>query len=627
MSFLSPLFLAGAVTAAIPIVLHLLKREPEARVKFAVVKLLRHAPVEYAKRKHLRELLLLALRVAALLLLTVAFARPFFASGAVLDSAGVTVVALDTSLSMSAPGVFALAKQLAQDAVNRAAAGDLVGVVTFAGDAHLASAPSGDRALARSAIDAAAPGFGSTRYRAALNQASAALDGRRGTIVVVTDLQESGWDAGDRALVPESARIEVADVGPPPANLAITSVRSVNSRVVATVRNAGPQPREAHVRLTVDDRPSGEGATAIGAGQSAEVVLPGARGTIASVAVDDRDGVQGDNVRYLVLDTSSRPAILVVTATGDLNREAFYVQHALAASGSGGAVFDLVGVGGAEMSGWDRSRIARHAAVLLLSTRGLERHGRELLMEYVREGGGLVVVAGPDLDPEVAADTLGKMATFVNPTEKSATVTSARVFAPADLRHPVFQTFGAGAASLALVKFDRIATINAPECQTLARFTTGEAGLVECEVGKGRALVVASDLGNAWNDFPRHSTFVPFLHEAVRYVSGSRPRPAEYLVGEMPIGVTDKPGVALVPPAAGGEPRRVAVNVDPAESDPGRLTVPEFQAAVTRLQDAARSEGFVKDRQQENRQHLWQYVLGFMLAALLVESIVAGRTA
>ena len=31
LSFLSPLFLAGVAAAAVPIVLHLLKREPEAR--------------------------------------------------------------------------------------------------------------------------------------------------------------------------------------------------------------------------------------------------------------------------------------------------------------------------------------------------------------------------------------------------------------------------------------------------------------------------------------------------------------------------------------------------------------------------------------------------------------------
>src|SRR5262244_553559 len=108
LSFLSPVFLAGAAAAAIPIVLHLLKREPETRVQFAAVKLLRKAPVEHTQRRHLRELILLALRIVALV-----------------------VLALDTSYSMSAPGRFERAKQLARDAVARAPAGDLVGVVTF----------------------------------------------------------------------------------------------------------------------------------------------------------------------------------------------------------------------------------------------------------------------------------------------------------------------------------------------------------------------------------------------------------------------------------------------------------------------------------------------------------------
>src|SRR3954451_10030952 len=97
LSFLAPMFLAGAAAAVVPIVLHLLKREPEARVKFAAVKLIKQAPVEYTDRRRLRELLLLAVRVVALLLLALAFARPFVASGAAVGTTGVTVVALDTS--------------------------------------------------------------------------------------------------------------------------------------------------------------------------------------------------------------------------------------------------------------------------------------------------------------------------------------------------------------------------------------------------------------------------------------------------------------------------------------------------------------------------------------------------
>ncbi len=49
----------------------------------------------------------------------------------------VTIVALDISYSMSAPGRFDRAKQLAKDAIARAPAGDRVGVVTFADAAEI----------------------------------------------------------------------------------------------------------------------------------------------------------------------------------------------------------------------------------------------------------------------------------------------------------------------------------------------------------------------------------------------------------------------------------------------------------------------------------------------------------
>ena len=270
-SFLSPLFLAGAAAAAVPLILHLLKREPEPRVKFAAVRLLKNAPVELTEKRRLRELLLLALRVAALVLLALAFARPFFASGAAIGSSGTTIVAIDTSYSLSAPGRIARARELARAAVARAPAGDRIGVLTFSDVADVVAKPSADRALALSAIDAASAGYGATRYRVGLNAAAHALDGMRGTIVVVTDLQESGWDVGDRAAVPESARIEIADIGPPPPNLAVTAVRLIGDRVVASVRSTDAHLRETRVRLTLDGRAAGATPVTVAANGSVEV--------------------------------------------------------------------------------------------------------------------------------------------------------------------------------------------------------------------------------------------------------------------------------------------------------------------------------------------------------------------
>ena len=624
MSFLSPLFLVGALAAALPVVLHLLRREPEVRVRFAAVHLLQHAPVERADRRRLRELLLLALRIAALVLLAVGFARPFFAGDAAGRSGGVTIVALDRSLSLTAPGQFERAKELARDAIGRATSADLVGVVTFADTAEASAAPSADRAVPIAAIEAATPGPGGTSYRAALAAASAALDGRRGTIVVVTDLQESGWDAGDRVSLPESARIEIVDVGAPPPNLALTAVRPSAGRLVAAVRNVGPQAREVRLQVRVDGRMAGEASATVGPGESTEVALPGARGGEAIISLDDPGGIQADNVRYLLLETAGRPGVLVVTTTGDAAREGFFLQHAIAASGPAGPVYQPAVVGGAQLAGWTRARLDAQSAVILLSTRTLDRRGRELLRAYVADGGGLLVAAGADIDGEVVADVLGSGISIASLTPPDGRqVRSGLSLAPVDSRHPVLAPFRGG-GSLGLVRFDRVRTLRGSSCQTLARFTSGDVALAECPVGSGRALVLASDLDNAWNDFPRHASYVPFVQEAVEYLAGDAPRAADYLVAGVPAGVPPVPGFATVTERP-GTTRRIAVNVDPAESNPGRLSPEEFLTAVTRLQAVARTGEPLRARQAEERQRIWQYVLGVMLAVMAFESVVARR--
>jgi hypothetical protein len=627
MAFLAPLFLVGAGAVAIPLILHLLKREPETRVKFAAVKLLKDAPVEYTDRRRIRELLLLAMRMTALVLLALAFARPFFRSKALAAPAGVTMVALDTSASLSAPGQFEKARRLAKDAIARAPSGDLVGVVTFADDAEVVAKPGSDRVLAAAAVDRAAVGFGATRYRAALSASTPPLAGRPGRIVVVTDLQESGWDAGDRVSVPEGTTIEVVDVGAPPPNLAVTAVRPMPDRVAATVHNADARPHDARVHLAIDNRNAGDATLSLGPNQSADVSIAGApKGSTAAVSVDDPTGSQADNVRYAVLDGASQPSVLVVTGTGDAARDAFYVQQALTAAGHAGPGYDAAAMSGAQLSTAGEGRLARYAAVLLLSTQGLERRGRETLASYVRGGGGIVVAAGPDLDGDVVADVLGSGSTLriVAPVDSK---TEPRGLAPMDVRHPVFEAFGANAASLALVKFRRAARISGSACQTLARFTTGDAALIECPAGDGRALAIASDLDNRWNDFPLHSTFVPFLHEAIAYVASARAHASEYLIADVPAGIPRRPGVVTLGSTGGAAGRRVAINVDPREADSARLSVEDFQSAVTRLKDSPASEQRIEARQQEDRQHVWQFLLVAMVLMLAAEGVVASRTA
>src|SRR4030095_9912460 len=135
LTFLSPLFLIGALAVAIPVVLHLFRRRNDPVVPFSAMRFLHQVPIEQARRRRLQDLLLLALRVAALLRRAIGSARPSLQSPTSASEAGVTVVAVDVSASMGDAARFARARTLAQQAIDNAPAGDQVAVLQFAGRA------------------------------------------------------------------------------------------------------------------------------------------------------------------------------------------------------------------------------------------------------------------------------------------------------------------------------------------------------------------------------------------------------------------------------------------------------------------------------------------------------------
>ena len=69
----------------------------------------------------------------------------------------------------------------------------------------------------------------------------------------------------------------------------------------------------------------------------------------------------------------------------------------------------------------------------------------------------------------------------------------------------------------------------------------------------------------------------------------------------------------------------VAVNVDPREFDPARMTAAEFRAGVARLNATAAQQAGADAREDEDSQRLWQYALLLMIASLAAEGIIGRR--
>lgn len=612
MSLLFPAFLLGALTVAIPLMLHLSRRDRAKRVAFSAVRFLKQAPPMQARRRRLRELLLLALRVTALLLLALAFARPFVDTAG-LSGRAVSVVALDTSYSMA--GRFEAARAAAREAIAQIPRGHAVGVVTFADRASVASEPSRDRDRALAAVNRATPGFGATRYRHAVERASELIGTSEGRIVVITDLQRVGWGESVGPAVSPEIVLTVRDVGAAEENLAVISVEVTGDGVVGVLANAGRSERRVSVRVRVDGEVVVERETMVAPGSSEirfDVTLP-TEGLLA-FEVDDPGGLPADDRRYRLLDLVSAIPVVVVadTSSGD----PFYLERALVV-GDAARLVDKRPLGSRELG----DGTLREAAVVVLLGVELDRATRQRLRTFVVEGGGILIAGGAALDPRAVEDLLGTdPALSLGPAER----VSVLGWSIMDLRHPLFQPFGdQAAAALGQVRFRRTMLMRPAGGQVLASFSDGAPALVEYRVGEGRAIVFASDLGNRWNDMPRLPVFVPFIHEVTRYLSGLRAREGHALVADAPRGVEPTPGLHTVPSTT----RRVVLNVDPRESDLARMTPEAFGRQIgTADRLSGQRLSLAGDGFSKGGRELWWYVVVAMIGVLVAEAWLA-RTA
>ena len=610
MSFLYPAFLIGGLAVAIPVVLHLLRREVAPEVPFTAVRLLQRSPVERTHRRRLRDLLLLAARIVALLLLAFAFARPYVQGAA---PARLRVIAIDRSYSMAGTERFERARELARRAIDEAG-GARVALVGLDDRAEVLSEPGG-ASEARAALDRVGPGYGGTRYSALFDKVAELALGAEGELVFVSDLQASGWAQAGTAALPPGWQLELRDAGPIPSNLSLTAVTVEPTRVVASIRNSGPAAKTTRVRLELDGRtvagadvvvpPSVTSSTAIAWRSPASGAL--------AVVVDDPGGLDADNARYVALGEQGALKVLILTSGG---QSGLYVSRALETSVGEEGALDRDAVDGARASAMTAEAMSSYPVVVLLSTRGLERRAREQVAAHIREGAGLFAAAGPDIDLSVLSGLAGEQPPLSAKAEEGQTLT----LAATDSRHPVFRPFGTLAANLGQVRFTRTWRVQPEGWSAVARFSNGAAALLERPVGQGRVVLFASDLDRRWNDFPLHPAFVPFVLETVRYTAGTRRQPREYTVRSAPPGTGPGPGVFKTQ-----DNRIVSVNVDPDEGTADRLTEEAFAG---RIQKTAAGSGRSLDeqaRRTEARQSYWQYGLLVMIAALVAESFV-GRS-
>ncbi len=632
MGFLSPTFLFAALLVAVPLVLHLLHRQRLKEVVFPALQYLKRTERDHSRRIKLRQLILMLLRVAAILLLTLAGARPFLTGAGGAHPPTALAIVLDNSLSS---GVI-LGDERALDRMKRAALESLGRTtdqdrvwVLRAGEPWDVTPPGGpEEARARVVATEVSDGGGdvlSTVGRALAIVASADLPVRE--VHVISDLQATGF--------PDSVRLE-AGLGTPvlvwsppwdePQNGTVSDlqiggglppVSGQRTEVAATLAGPEGSTDTISVRLWLDE--SVRGATAAPPGSSVLFPIPLAEGTrLAGYVERDPDALRGDDRRYFSVPVQAAPRV------GLAGPAPPFLDEALSVLEESGRAMRAAGVADVTIS---------------FSGEGLSTSSA---------GGAWIVFPPPDADLLPALNS--RLAGAGIPWRYERTPDEGeRAVAESDLPHVsdeirVRRRYGlvgtAGSSNAGSIAGGIVP--NGVE----ASLEGGEPWVVSVATARARYLLHGSALDPSWSNLPVSSSMVPVLEWMVTHWASAITSSVSLHVGDVwtvPDSVTAvaDPDGALVPLAEDRQFRAqraglyrlltdadpfatVAVNAPPAESDLARVDVEAIEARSD-AEATLVSAGNWGDEVFRTRTgpEIWRPLLIALVLVLVVESWIA----
>jgi hypothetical protein len=617
MGFLAPIFLVGLAAVSVPILLHLFRREVAPPVPFTAVRFLQKRTIERQERRRIQDPWLLLLRVAALALLALAFARPYLRADAPTQPP--VVLAVDVSYSMGAPGRLAAARAAATTALGGLSADTPAGLVSFADRATVIAEPSTDHGAVRAQLGNLQAGAGATRYAGPLEAARGLLDGRPGRVVLITDLQSRGWARGTTSL-PDNIGLDVISVAARVDNVLVRDLVVTRDQARVVVSNAGQAPATVPVAFSRQGATPTTQSVTLDGGVSRELVFPGPHAGGAYVARVAHDGgFPADNERYAVLRDQAATTVRVLVGDEVERSRALFVERALSALGTdpGSSFAVQLGTGATALT---PEALGQADLVFWLSATGIDRRAVATLEQFVRDGGRLVVACGPALDPRVADVVTRPFGITLAAAAPGASAPGGLV--AQDPRHPLFAALGQARLDLARTTVSEACAMDAGGSATIiSRFSDGRAAVAEARAGSGHLVVFATDLGRQWNNLPVQAAFVPLVGELARHLLGDGAG-ARLSLASVEDPRYQRPGVWPVGPRG----QDAAVNVDVSESDQATITVEEFQQALARPPADEARVARVQAARLEQDQGWWRYGMALLGLTLVAESLMARRT-
>jgi hypothetical protein len=405
MGLFAPWFLAGLAGLALPVYLHLLKKQTQTPKAVSSLMFFESRTQSSTRHRRLRYLLLLALRLLILLLLILAFANPFVnRDAAAIASSRLVLLVIDNSFSMRAGTRMTDARDAAMSVLS--GKGSARGqVAAFGSQLRIMTQPVEEQAVLRAAVQAIQPGDGHGNF-GELARAIRGIAEQTHTPIefhLFSDMQRGDMAAtfSDMELPDNVKLVTHAVVTKAQPNWTVESVDAPGQvwgkdakpvHVLAVVAGYGTPAAKRTVSLVVNDKTTATKTVDVPANGRATVDFPALEVPYGfskcEVKIDSADGFPADDLRHFAVERSDPKKVLLVHNYGD-SRSPFYIGAALTAAAQSAFIVESINVNEAA----DR-KPSNYAFIILSDLSSLPQLLENSLTQYVHSGGSLLIAAG-----------------------------------------------------------------------------------------------------------------------------------------------------------------------------------------------------------------------------------------
>jgi hypothetical protein len=595
MSFLAGSLLGGLVLASVPIIIHILNRRRFQIIDWPPMKYLKLTLKRNRRRIRIEQMILLAMRTLAVILLILAVARPVIqesAFAAFLPGRARTshLIVIDDSLSMGyttgGRSAFQVAQNAASDLLRAAGTQDSVTIiVTSAPNQPLVrdgslqeSAKFADLVAGISLTDT--PSNWAVTFDGIEAALSTSIYSDK-EVVLITDMRRSGWsnDVTRAANDLAAARVplRIIDVGDrrtdnvtllkfaledslPLPNQPIHLAAEIRNHTAAAIKGA-----QATLNVDGNSRPVLLPELAAGASTNVPLTLtldsPGSHDV--SLAIP-KDALPGDDVRYLSIDVRPTVSVLLIDGAPSSQRFESETDFLALAYSVGGRPWNVE-----RIAQFDPRKLMPGVAdapdvLVLANVASLTAEQAAAIQRLVQHGMGLMIFSGDLVDVDVYNERLYRDGRGLLPAklDRPAETPTTGLVVEKDPQSPLAPLAKLVPEALARIHAKQYTTVRLgatpPEgVSVLARWNNSEnpPAVLQKVVGKGRVLFFTCTAGKKWTDWPIDKTYLLAMRSAALAIARSQDR-----------------GGSL----AAGEPIRLVLEANQAELDP-RITPPGKQ--------------------------------------------------